>query len=299
MDLENNFVAITTTNSFKEKNNILLLFDSLSINAIFEKDENNNKWTIFVEENDFLRAKKELLNISSINFDKKKEQKHKYFTPNKFIFISVLLSLLIFHFIVHSGITNINWLSKGTANASEIVSGNFWGALTALTLHSGISHILGNIFFGGLFFWILARLISQPLMWFFVILSGFSGNFLNALFYGNHHFSIGASTSVFGALGIIGALMFYKKFRAKKVRFWIPFGATFALLAFLGTSGKHTDVFAHLFGFISGILIGSILGFVFSKNIKISPFIGYIFSVLSLLLIIFSWLKVLKIFNQN
>ena len=298
MCFEDEFIRLTTVYSFQEINNILLLFDSISINAIFEKDENNDIWTILVSKDDYNRAENELKNIKSNYFNKQKSStyKQKYYAVNKFVFGFVFLSLFIFHFLVHSKITNIQWIYKGKANAYDIVSGNFWEALTSLTLHSSIAHILGNIMFGIIFFWILSKLISQPLMWFFVILSGFCGNLINAFLYQHHHWSIGASTSVFGSLGIIGSLMFYKKFRAKKVRFWIPFGATFALLAFLGTSGKKTDVFAHLFGFLSGLFFGTILGFMLSKNDNINLFYKFVFSVLSLFLIIFSWLKVLNYF---
>lgn len=40
------------------------------------------------------------------------------------------------------------------------------------------------------------------------------------------------------------------------MRAWLPFGAGLALLGILG-SGKHTDLTAHLFGFMAGLIPGA------------------------------------------
>lgn len=52
--------------------------------------------------------------------------------------------------------------------------------------------------------------------------------------------------------------MQYKKFRlpGRQIRAWLPLGAELALLGILG-SGKHTDLTAHLFGFMAGLIPGA------------------------------------------
>ena len=93
--------------------------------------------------------------------------------------------------------------------------------------------------------------------WLLILASGISGNLINAYVYGYGHNSIGASTAVFGALGLLSSYQFLKKTQTPSTRFQalLPLGAGLALLAFLGSS-SHTDIMAHLFGFLSGVLIG-------------------------------------------
>ena len=108
---------------------------------------------------------------------------------------------------------------------------------------------------------------------------------MNAFFYGSAHNSIGASTSVFGVIGVLAGLQFFDSFREKKLGRWIPFGAALGLLAMLGSSEK-SDVLAHLFGFAAGLPAGTIFGAAFSKrsipgkivqNISVLLFISVIF----------------------
>ena len=99
----------------------------------------------------------------------------------------------------------------------------------------------------------------------FALFTGFAGNVMNAFFYGSAHNSIGASTSVFGVIGVLAGLQFFDSFREKKLGRWIPFGAALGLLAMLGSSEK-SDVLAHLFGFAAGLPAGTIFGALFSKR---------------------------------
>jgi membrane associated rhomboid family serine protease len=99
-----------------------------------------------------------------------------------------------------------------------------------------------------------------------VLASGTLGNLGNALYHramGVDHGSLGASTAVFGAIGLLAAteLVLHKTDAVRK-RSWLdvaaPIVGGFALLGALGSgSGDgRTDVGAHLFGFLSGVVIG-------------------------------------------
>jgi membrane associated rhomboid family serine protease len=61
--------------------------------------------------------------------------------------------------------------------------------------------------------------------------------------------SIGASTAVFGALGILSMLQVPRRSA------WLTLGAGVALLGLLGTSAR-ADLLAHLFGFAAGVVEG-------------------------------------------
>jgi membrane associated rhomboid family serine protease len=76
---------------------------------------------------------------------------------------------------------------------------------------------------------------------------------------------LGSSTAVFGALGILTACQTLDVARSTRaVRLWeiiLPAGAGIALLAYLGTGDEHTDVTAHLFGFLAGGCFGALSTF--------------------------------------
>ena len=63
--------------------------------------------------------------------------------------------------------------------------------------------------------------------------------------------------AVFSAVGLIGSfgVRNYYQRRQLKSRYLVPFMAGFGIFAMLGTS-PQTDVSAHLFGFLSGALLG-------------------------------------------
>src|SRR6185312_2026984 len=62
------------------------------------------------------------------------------------------LSLLGFHFCVRS-----EWYARGAADAAAIVHGQWWRAITALTLHADEGHAAGNAILGGFLLALLAR----------------------------------------------------------------------------------------------------------------------------------------------
>jgi membrane associated rhomboid family serine protease len=96
-----------------------------------------------------------------------------------------------------------------------------------------------------------------------VLLAGAGGNYVNALFHGSFHVSVGASTSVFGAVGVLGGLGVVRR-RRKGVRgrlAWMPIIAGLALLAMLGMGGERVDLWAHLFGFLVGGVMGVLVAF--------------------------------------
>ena len=146
------------------------------------------------------------------------------------------------------------WFERGSANAAAIVRGEWWRAVTALTLHSDAVHVAGNIALGGLLVALLARSVGPGVASALMLLSGVAGTFAAAVLLRHDFVSIGASTAVFGALGALAALPRDNR------RFWIPVLGGLALLALLGTS-KRADVAGHLCGFVFGVLAGGAVSF--------------------------------------
>jgi rhomboid protease GluP len=165
--------------------------------------------------------------------------------------------------LVHAAVTHYQTqdtvIATFGANADRIVSGEFYRAVTALMLHSGPVHLIGNLAGIILFGTAVCSLTGSGPGWLMILLTGILGNIANAVFYQTAHLSIGASTAIFGAIGILTAIRFRQKNSPAgwKYRAWLPLAAGLALLAMLGTEGAQTDIMAHLFGLLSGLFIGT------------------------------------------
>ena len=154
------------------------------------------------------------------------------------------------------------WEDAGIASSEAMVRhGEWWRALTALTLHGDFSHLAANLVSGLIFAAFVIPLLGTGWTWMLIVASGGIGNLINAYIYRSEpHFSLGASTAVFGALGILTAYQTLNAIRSiRRVRLWkiiLPFGAGLALLAYLGTGDEHTDLLAHFWGFGVGLILG-------------------------------------------
>jgi len=161
------------------------------------------------------------------------------------------------------------WREKGILVSGLIVrGGEWWRLVTALTLHGDVPHVLANMAGGLLFAGCLIQRFGQGVTWLLILISGALGNLCNAWIYGNvEHRSLGASTGVFGALGLLtGDVLVEVLLHKSGVSWWrwtVPLGGGLALLAFLGTGGQgahNVDVLAHFWGFLAGLVLGAVFG---------------------------------------
>lgn len=171
------------------------------------------------------------------------------------------------------------WLELGSADGGRILAGEWWRLATALTLHANGPHVAGNCLIGGGFIWLAARRIGSGLAWLLTVGAGVWGNLVNIIVLGVHHDAIGFSTATFGAAGVLAGIApfgvggglhgtgrgpLWQRLLALTQTALIPFGAGLGLLAMLG-AGENTDLGAHLFGFLWGLLLGSVTGFVTTR----------------------------------
>ncbi len=170
------------------------------------------------------------------------------------------LVLLLIGLLQNTQAFGLDWHQHGLADSLKIEYGQWWRCITALTLHADSAHLAGNIGFGVLFGLLVSQHIGSGAAWLTIVLSGAAGNALNAYFYQSLHLSLGASTMVFAALGILGVFALNSKttYQSNTFRRWLPFISTAALLALTGTAGEKTDVLAHLSGYLCGIASGLI-----------------------------------------
>lgn len=201
----------------------------------------------------------------------------------------------------------IDWKELGKTSALAIQQGEWWRAVTALTLHADAAHFLGNIALGGLILLFLAREIGTGLAFFVALASGFLGNLLNAFIHPSWHTSIGASTAVFGVVGALGMVLGLRGLRQgvqDKQKFFLSLACSLAFLGFFGSGGENienvgkVDLAAHLLGFLSGLFLGAACSFLPCRDQKTQKFLdrlNCIAGTLTCLILITAWVLALKI----
>jgi membrane associated rhomboid family serine protease len=156
----------------------------------------------------------------------------------------------------HAG--GLNWFGAGKVDAGLVSDGQWWRTVTALTLHADLPHLVSNLVFGSALGYFVGRYFGSGVAWLAILLAGAAGNIVNSLLMPPTHTSVGASTAIFAALGMLSAFAWKRRMYPQDR--WAyrlgPIIAGIALLAYTGTGGERTDVSAHLTGFGSGFAAG-------------------------------------------
>lgn len=172
--------------------------------------------------------------------------------------LGYLLVIWAVPFLEANGFFGWDWVAAGRIEAGAVKHGEWWRAITALTLHADLGHILGNSAFGALFGLFAGRYMGSGLAWLLILVAGALGNEVAAWMRPDDFRSIGASTATFAALSMSSAFVWRKGYfsgRGWKRAFAPVFGAV-ALLSFTGAGGEDTDVLAHVTGFAAGLGLG-------------------------------------------
>ncbi len=203
--------------------------------------------------------------------------------------VAVAALLRLFFFVTASWDPGLSWIERGSADAEKIIRGEVWRAVTALALHADVVHVVSNAVAAALFLGAVYGTLGAGVGSALVLLAGAGGNIINAFLQGYPHMSIGASTSVFGAVGILGgrAMARRRLQAARRPRAWLPVAAALALLALLGTEGERVDVLAHLFGFLVGGGLGILSAFFAPRPPGVSA--QWVFGSAALALIVYCW----------
>ncbi len=161
-------------------------------------------------------------------------------------------------FLAGNGAFNADWLDTGALRSIPVRAGEAWRAVTALTLHLDVGHMLSNLGFGTVFGLLAGQLLGPGIAWASILLAAASANLVNAWVQPEVHSSVGASTAVFATLGLLAAYAWRRRSSESGGRAyrWAPLIAGIFLLAFTGVGGENTDVLAHLTGFVMGALVG-------------------------------------------
>lgn len=216
--------------------------------------------------------------------------RHSPPAPTTLSGIAVALLLLCVHLSVSASSAPEDYIDVFGASAHHILDGEVYRCATALVLHADAAHIAGNmvgiVLFGGA----VCTITGSGVGWLMILACGILGNLMNALAYETGHLSVGASTAVFGAVGILCTLQAVKAGTHGKdwKRTILVYGAGLALLAFMGASAR-SDLGAHLFGFLSGVLVGGAYRLWMDQQLGKKRQI--LFGTIAVVALVFSWIR--------
>ncbi|MCB9555471.1 MAG: rhomboid family intramembrane serine protease [Deltaproteobacteria bacterium] len=149
-------------------------------------------------------------------------------------------------------------LAFGAAQTAAFSAGQYWRMLTAVFLHNGLGHLLGNSV-GLLLFGALAQNACGPGVFYAAYLSsGIFGNLVSNSFGSPSAVRVGASGAIFGALGIIAGKRIRQLRSGEQSRFsvWHVFAMLIAYYGFVVGASRQTDHAAHLGGLCAGLVWG-------------------------------------------
>jgi rhomboid protease GluP len=176
---------------------------------------------------------------------------------------------------------------KGMMDGAALAHGEWWRLFTATWLHADPAHLGLNMVFGFLFVGLVMGRYGPGLGLLAAYLAGVGGNLATWLVYGDHHRGLGASGVVMGALGLLAIQSVGLLRRRNTNAFRLLASGIFAgvlMFVLLGVS-PESDVVAHLGGFITGLLLGSLLAFAprLTRRPRVNLTAGVLFAVLVIL----------------
>ncbi|MGD9368556.1 MAG: rhomboid family intramembrane serine protease [Desulfobacteraceae bacterium] len=175
------------------------------------------------------------------------------------LYVAPVLALI--HWAIVPGYEHQVFVEVLGADADQIMAGELYRCITALFLHKDWPHVVNNVAGLILFGTVASSISGWGVAWLMILISGAAGNVITALWYQENHIAIGASTAVFSALGLCTAMNLWRHARRSisSWRCWLPLAGGLALLGFLGSS-PHSDLLAHFFGFLAGLVTGGLYG---------------------------------------
>ena len=193
----------------------------------------------YQKENKFFRLKQQLQAFPISSF--------KSYTAFSIMGLLSLIHTVCIYYNIHEAM-----ILKYGASALYILQGETYRAITALFLHSDVQHLAGNMVGLLIFAAPVISISGYGTGSFMLLLTGTIGNLLNAHLYQTAHLSIGASTAVMGAAGLLAAFQITQGKRPVTLNNLMPLFAGAILVALL-SQGENTDVWAHILGFLSGL----------------------------------------------
>jgi rhomboid protease GluP len=152
-----------------------------------------------------------------------------------------------------------NWLYETFSGVNLYVAeGELWRLVSPIFLHSGWAHILFNCFSLVIFGPALENLIGKGRFLTVFFLSGVAANLATFILQPLTYIHVGSSGAIFGLFGFYLAIIAFRKSMLSRENSQLVI--TIAVLSVIMTFLQpNINITAHIFGLISGFLIGAVL----------------------------------------
>jgi membrane associated rhomboid family serine protease len=263
-----------------------LVLASQGIEHVVDRDEAKG-WTLSVSEQDHERA---LGQIHQYRLENRHWRwRRPVFQPGLFFDWSSLAWVLLNIFFYGWSEARADLRTTGMMDGAALAHCEWWRLFTATWLHADLAHLAMNVLFGFLFLGLVMGRYGPGVGLLTAYFAGVGGNIIAWLVYGETHRGLGASGVVMGALGLltIQSVSLLKRRNANTFRLFA--GGILAgvlLFVFLGVS-PGTDVVAHLGGFVTGLLLGSLLAL--APRLNHRPLVNLTAGILFAALVILPW----------
>jgi membrane associated rhomboid family serine protease len=256
-------------------------------------------WVLIVRDEDYAHASTSIDRYEAENRDWPPRRVRERARHAPSIVAPVLFAALAFFFLVTgpAGLDHAGWFRRGKAVSDLVLGAEPWRAVTALTLHADGTHVLGNVVSGSIFASAVQRRLGPGGAAFAVVASGTLGNVANALFHHvtgqGGHASIGASTAVFGAIGLLASTQLGLDHahasgqRRTAHEVITPIVGGLALLGALGAN-PESDVGAHVFGLLAGMVLGLGAALILRKT-RPSAWVQWALGAAALAIVLVAW----------
>jgi len=259
-----------------------------------ETQEGENSWVLIVPVTSLSRAYEEITRYSAERSVPRNAPNAIPVRPGAGIgAVAYVTILLLTAYCAGNEWFGADWLAIGDLQADA--AGEWWRAVTALTLHLDQEHLLGNLLFGVVAGIAAARLLGGGVAWASILGAAALANYIEILVAPVAHRAVGASTAVFAALGLLAGMAWRQRLTLRERLWyrWAPLIAGICLLTLLGAGNAHVDVLGHALGFIFGIGVGWIyarVGFPRNQGRRLQIIAG----VGAVLLVCVAWLLALS-----
>lgn len=235
-----------------------LVLASQGIEHAIQQDEVTG-WALAVAAADHERA------LAQIHFYRQENRHWRWrrpvFQPGLFFDWSSLAWVLLIIFFYGWNEVRADLRTPGWVDGVALAHGEWWRLFTATWLHADPAHLAANVVFGFLFIGLAMGRYGPGMGLLAAYLAGVCGNVAAWLVHEPTMHGLGASGVVMGALGLFTSQSFTRLKRPHAIAIRLFSGAVLAgvlLFVFLGTS-PGTDIVAHFGGFVTGLLLGSLL----------------------------------------